>query len=167
MLPNGINRYGGIVMIKKQRINYCVKLAVMKSPEYRKETTRNRASMIKSLMDKVSYKRITSRKWKTNRSTSRTVRLEKRICVGFYSNSTTGTPFDEPCCACCGETSIELLSIDHIDGKVREGAKKMSGLKLYLFLMQHGFPLGYRVLCYNCNAGEGWFGKCPHRKTGM
>ena len=84
--------------------------------------------------------------------------------MGFYSNSIQGTAFDEPCCACCGETSIELLSIDHIDGKVREGAKKLSGLKLYLFLMEHGFPPGYQVLCYNCNAGEGWFGKCPHRK---
>ena len=153
-------------MNKKQRISYCVKLAVMKSPEYRMETTRNRASMIKSLLDKVKYKRITSRKWKTKRS-SRRVLLARRICVGFYSNSIQGTAFDEPCCACCGETSIELLSIDHIDGEVREGAKKLSGLKLYLFLMEHGFPPGYQVLCYNCNAGEGWFGKCPHRKTGM
>ena len=150
-------------MLKKNRIHNCVKLAVIESPQYKRETTEKRASLIKSLIDKVAYKRVTSRTWHTKRS-SRTVSLEKRICVAFYSNSIQGTAFDEPCCACCGETSIELLSIDHIDGKVREGAKKMSGLKLYLFLMEHGFPPGYRVLCYNCNAGEGWFLKCPHRK---
>ena len=155
-----------MTMNKKQRIRACVKLAVVGSPEYKQGTAVKKSSLVKAFMDKVAYKRITSRKWRTKRS-SGTVSLEKRICVGFYSNSTKGTSFNEPCCACCGEKEIELLSLDHIGGIVREGVKKLSGLKLYLFLMDHGFPPGYQVLCYNCNAGEGWFGKCPHRKTGM
>jgi hypothetical protein len=85
---------------------------------------------------------------------------------------------DPPKCECCGESHIEFLTIDHING---DGAKerremKAAGLnaakgghEFYCLLEKRGFPAGYRVLCFNCNCARGFFGECPHerlRKSG-
>ncbi len=74
-----------------------------------------------------------------------------------------GTP---PKCACCGEALIEFLSIDHINGGGNK-ERKMTG-PTYDFLRRENFPLGYRVLCMNCNFAIGHFGYCPHQiKEGL
>lgn len=81
-----------------------------------------------------------------------------------------------PKCRCCGEKHIEFLTIDHIKG---DGAahrremleekgwnvtsQSMSGTHLYMWLKQNGYPLGFRVLCMNCNFAIGHSGSCPHR----
>lgn len=70
-------------------------------------------------------------------------------------------------CACCGETNMEFLQIDHVAGD--GGAKRKSGedgggAKIYRQLRQRGWPPGYRVLCANCNWCRGLFGYCPHEK---
>src|SRR6267142_1015780 len=66
-------------------------------------------------------------------------------------------------CACCGETEILFLTLDHVndDGarhrKELLGPKrgKTAGWKFYLKLRQLGYPpLALRVLCYNCNSGR-------------
>ena len=59
-------------------------------------------------------------------------------------------------CACCGEREPVFLAIDHIDGIVREGPKKLRGLQLYRWLHKNKFPAGYRLLCHNCNAAVRW-----------
>jgi len=67
-------------------------------------------------------------------------------------------------CACCGETHMEFLSIDHIHGGGRQDRIKR-GFNLYGRLKRDGFPQGFRVLCMNCNFAIGHFGKCPHEAT--
>lgn len=69
-------------------------------------------------------------------------------------------------CACCGESHVEFLAIDHIDGGGNEHRKKLgkSGTTFYFWLRKQGFPDGYRVLCHNCNQSRGYFGYCPHEK---
>jgi hypothetical protein len=62
-------------------------------------------------------------------------------------------------CACCGETHIEFLSIDHIDG-YKSGPRK--GAALYSWLKQNNYPPGFRVLCMNCNMALGYLGYCGH-----
>lgn len=69
-----------------------------------------------------------------------------------------------PRCACCGERTVEFLSLDHIDGG---GTKQrridgLVGLALYRALRKKGWPKGYRVLCHNCNQSLGYYGYCPH-----
>lgn len=73
-------------------------------------------------------------------------------------------------CACCGESNLLFLTIDHTNndgaahraeiwGKSRNG----SGSALCGWLKKHGFPPGYQVLCYNCNCGKQRNGgTCPH-----
>ena len=70
-------------------------------------------------------------------------------------------------CACCGEDRIEFLAIDHIHGggnKHRESFGKWGrkGYHFYYWLKRNKWPIGYRVLCHNCNQSLGHYGYCPH-----
>jgi hypothetical protein len=60
-----------------------------------------------------------------------------------------------PKCACCGETIIDFLSIDHINN---DGAKHRKeeglGYQFYRWLKNNNFPEGYQVLCMNCQFGK-------------
>lgn len=72
-----------------------------------------------------------------------------------------------PRCACCGESEVNFLTLDHTNGdgaKERRSNPDMAkcGIYAYLSVIRRGFPDGYRVLCWNCNLAIGLFGKCPH-----
>jgi len=89
----------------------------------------------------------------------RRIRLQ---VLTHYSNGET------PSCACCGETYIEFLAIDHVDGggtKHRKEIKVNGGTGFYQWLKQNNYPEGFRVLCHNCNFALGHYGYCPHNVT--
>lgn len=78
-------------------------------------------------------------------------------------------------CACCGETILVFLTIDHIEGNGAEHRRKMAaetgsnwgqaGAPTYRWLRKNGFPKGFQVLCANCNCGRHWNGGiCPHEE---
>lgn len=76
-------------------------------------------------------------------------------------------------CACCGETTPEFLTVDHIDGNGAEHrrqlgvAKTFGGIPFYRWLKKQGYPQGNsQLLCMNCNLAKGHFGVCPHQKDG-
>lgn len=80
--------------------------------------------------------------------------------LDYYSNGTFA-------CACCGETTIEFLSIDHINGG---GNKQRTELKMFgnnftLWLRRKKFPVGFQVLCHNCNQAKGYYVECPHKSN--
>lgn len=86
--------------------------------------------------------------------------------MAMYSNFDT-EELVQPKCACCGETNIEFLSIDHINQNGAEHRRTLPknrrcGSGFYNWLIKNGFPEGYRVLCLNCNFALGHFGYCPH-----
>jgi predicted HNH restriction endonuclease len=68
-------------------------------------------------------------------------------------------------CACCDDTHIQFLDLDHINGD--GGKHRIVIFKKYLsiwhWLVIHNFPEGFRVLCSNCNGSLGRFGYCPHQ----
>lgn len=70
-------------------------------------------------------------------------------------------------CVCCGESRMEFLSIDHINGGGRKHVRGLgSHMHLYSWLKRHKFPKDeFRLLCYNCNMSRGFFGYCPHTKS--
>ena len=74
-------------------------------------------------------------------------------------------------CACCGETTQEFLTIDHInnDGAIiRKNTKQGTGCKIYRWLIKNNYPKdNYQLLCFNCNMAKGFFGKCPHNQLTM
>jgi hypothetical protein len=88
----------------------------------------------------------------------------KREVIDFYGGK----------CACCGETEIVFLTIDHIDGDGAEHRRRMAaetgsnwgqaGSPTYRWLRKNNFPEGFQVLCANCNCGRQWNGGiCPHQ----
>lgn len=74
-------------------------------------------------------------------------------------------------CQCCGEPTFEFLAIDHIDGGGREHRAFLrqrgigAGAGFYRWLEVNGFPLGFQVLCHNCNMAKGFYGVCPHQSS--
>lgn len=68
-----------------------------------------------------------------------------------------------PWCQCCGETIIEFLTIDHIDGKGAEHRRKLNRHCIYTWLIKNNYPKGFQVLCLNCNFARWAYGKCPHK----
>jgi hypothetical protein len=77
--------------------------------------------------------------------------------IKHYSNGTMS-------CACCGENHYEFLAIDHINGGGDSMRKELGHGNIGRVLKARGFPLGYRILCHNCNMAIGFYGYCPHQK---
>jgi hypothetical protein len=80
----------------------------------------------------------------------------KREAIAAYGGS----------CACCGETAIEFLAIDHVNEDGHE--HRNDGLRrghIYLWLRRNKHPQGgrFQVLCNNCNIAKSMYGGCPHR----
>lgn len=55
---------------------------------------------------------------------------------------------------------IAFLSLDHINGK--GGHKREVRRRLYQWVKNERFPIGFQVLCFNCNLGKSGSGSCPH-----
>jgi hypothetical protein len=65
-------------------------------------------------------------------------------------------------CACCGEAEMNFLCIDHIGGGGNAHRKIISTKSIGEWLYANKYPLGFQVLCHNCNMAEGIYGICPH-----
>lgn len=67
-------------------------------------------------------------------------------------------------CTCCGETRWQFLCIDHVNNDGHQHRKTIGrGANIYLWLIKNSFPLGFQVLCMNCNFGKKHNGGvCPH-----
>lgn len=81
----------------------------------------------------------------------------RRIVIEHYSDG-------ENCCACCGESHMIFLTIDHLnnDGYKKINGKRLSGMHLYRWLIENNYPSGFQVLCRNCNWAKHALGRCPH-----
>jgi hypothetical protein len=87
---------------------------------------------------------------------------QRRVKYAVFFHYSKGTMR----CDCCGEKEFDFLSIDHMNRDGKPHRKAIGGPQaLYPWLRRMNFPPGYRVLCFNCNLGAGFFGICPHRRT--
>ena len=67
-------------------------------------------------------------------------------------------------CACCGETEIKFLAIDHINNNGKKDRIKNGwGNTFYRYLRKNNYPKGFQVLCHNCNIAKYMYGCCPHK----
>jgi len=66
-------------------------------------------------------------------------------------------------CACCGETTMEFLTMEHMNGRKNSLVKK-TGKSGWMQAKSLGWPEDITVLCYNCNCAKGAYGICPHQK---
>jgi hypothetical protein len=71
-----------------------------------------------------------------------------------------------PTCACCGETRLPFLTMDHMNGKGNQHRKEIKRYgSIYEWLKHANYPEGFRVLCMNCNFAIGHYGFCPHAEN--
>jgi hypothetical protein len=70
---------------------------------------------------------------------------------------------DAPECACCGENEPKFLVLDHIHGGGTAHRRELGGSKIWTWLRANGYPDGFQVLCWNCNAAKAYYGTCPHQ----
>jgi predicted Holliday junction resolvase-like endonuclease len=109
--------------------------------------------------NKEKIKEILKRWYQKNKDAVSQKRLQLKVKVLIHYS---GNP---PKCACCGETIIEFLTIDHIKGGGNKHKKSLNlsmGYSFYYWLVKNGYPEGYQVLCMNCNWGKRNSGVCPH-----
>lgn len=70
-------------------------------------------------------------------------------------------------CICCGESTEEFLSIDHVrnDGEKHRRELAGAGRSIYAWLRKNGYPKDgrFQLLCHNCNMAKGLYGGCPHQ----
>jgi hypothetical protein len=81
----------------------------------------------------------------------------KRAALAHYGST----------CQCCGEDTIEFLTLDHVNNDGAAHRKLVhGGFELYLWLRKHKYPAEpqLQVLCMNCNVAKGWRGQCPHQR---
>lgn len=67
-------------------------------------------------------------------------------------------------CACCGESEMNFLCIDHVGGGGNAHRKVISTKSIGEWLYANDYPTGFQVLCHNCNMAEGIYGICPHQQ---
>lgn len=68
-------------------------------------------------------------------------------------------------CACCGENDKDFLTLDHMNEDGAAHRRALGGNeKVMSFLEREGWPVGYQILCFNCNAAKYIRRGCPHNK---
>ena len=67
---------------------------------------------------------------------------DKRQVLIYYGNG-------KRVCSRCGCTDVRCLSIDHINGG-GTAHRKCVNQRFYQWLLKHNLPVGYQVLCMNC-----------------
>ena len=90
------------------------------------------------------------------------IRLYKAEVLKHYGN-------DKLACVCCGVDILEMLTLDHINGRNKEEKKnQLHAYHLYkhlrtIYYKTNQWPEGFRTLCFNCNSGRQINkGICPH-----
>lgn len=134
---------------KQSKKEYDAKRYQTHKPEFQKYAIEYRKSHKKQ-----AYKR--NKKYEQN--------IKKKV-IGYYSDG-------KNICACknCPDaikSSIEFLTIDHIDGNGNKHRRQLKKSKtdssnMYIWLIQNNYPKGFRVLCMNCNWVTRHDKKCPH-----
>lgn len=101
-------------------------------------------------------------------------RLKLRENNRKYSKSVKHSVFDHYshgtfACACCGESNLDFLTLDHVNGGGTKeriaifGRPNSAGTRFFKWLINSGFPSGYQILCANCNMSKGAHAACVHQ----
>ena len=99
--------------------------------------------------------RLSLKKYRRRRAKSCNMRYRSDV-LEAYGN----------CCACCGESTPEFLTVDHVNNDGAQHRKSVpGGTRFYHWLVKAGFPKGeFQLLCWNCNCAKGKYGECPHER---
>lgn len=112
---------------------------------------------------KCSYKQNNAWRQKNPQKWNKIIyKSQKKIRSNVRKQVLTHYGGDPPKCACCEETELNFLSLDHINGGGKKHRKAI-GSHFFEWIIKNNFPHGFEVLCFNCNYAKGFFGICPHK----
>jgi hypothetical protein len=66
------------------------------------------------------------------------------------------------CCACCGETYVPYLDIDHVDNDGMAHRAQYANYVAYVLAIMREHHAGLQVLCANCHAAKTRRYQCVH-----
>ena len=100
---------------------------------------------------------------KANQAAAAATQQQRRISARARVLEYYGSPPLPPSCACCATT--DDLTIDHIGGggnahRIALFGTPYGSARFYRWLIKHGLPIGYQVLCHPCNASKGDGERC-------
>ena len=93
------------------------------------------------------YKNVEENRKKGREKKRRWYKKNSEMVMKHYG----GNP---PKCACCGETEMSFLVLDHINNNGADERKKIGNGNVFSWIIRNGFPSGYQVLCANCNTSK-------------
>ncbi len=110
--------------------------------------------------------RENNRRWYSNnqeRAYLQSLEAGKRYRVRIRLQALRAYGGESPACRCCGETIMEFLCLDHINGGGNKHRKESGVLSMYEWCKRNNYPSGmFQILCHNCNMAKGFYGGCPH-----
>lgn len=65
-------------------------------------------------------------------------------------------------CVCCGTTTMEFLSMDHINGDGYIDRSLGDGDHIWNQIKRNNYPDTFQILCFNCHMARAHYGYCPH-----
>lgn len=82
----------------------------------------------------------------------------------YYERKNIAISYYGALCACCGESDLSCLTIDHINNNGAAHRQELGTRVIYKWLITNNFPGGFQVLCFNCNRAKAKCGACPHQR---
>lgn len=125
----------------------------------KKESPAVRSNPTQLTPDQLQRRRAYQRKWrdknrqKWNKQCNERLRLLRLLVINGYGGR----------CACCKETEIKFLAIDHkYNGRGNPAKRHTNKKSMYKWILRNNFPDELQLLCHNCNLSKGSYGACPH-----
>ena len=126
------------------------------SKEHRKHRMINYRITHKDQIRKSCHEYYLKNKQKINAYAKVWQHKQKLTVLTYYSNGI-------PKCKYCYKTGLPFLTLDHIEGNGNKhrleltGRKKGTGGTFYRWIINNKFPIGFQVLCWNCNCVKGMY----------
>ena len=97
----------------------------------------------------------TKRFWKNKGTKAAFVKLKNQVYQMYGS-----------ACACCHETSMVFLTIDHLNNDGASDRKRLHRDRTTIYRAAIKEPNRFQILCRNCNWAKSR-GPCPHKETDL
>ena len=87
-----------------------------------------------------------NRRWHHNNRMAKAAKWDqlKEAVMNVYTNG-------EQSCRHCGQCDLDVLCLDHINNDGKAHRTKVKQDSIYGWVVRNDYPVGFQVLCFNCN----------------
>lgn len=90
--------------------------------------------------------RMRNRDWHIKNKLAKSAKHErdKEAVINVLTNG-------EGTCRWCGQGDLDVLCLDHVNDNGAAHRRTIKTTNSYQWIIKHGYPEGFQVLCFNCN----------------